>query len=182
MTDVIFDCPQCNNEIVVEERGSGLELSCPHCAQPVVVPTPDPFARLLALEIPMETCQHFYGAPENEGWSEALDAVVALGASAVDAIYPLLISKDDFLKLSGLLVLSKISLPPEANLTEPLISALSSGHARIRFNAAKLLGKLHDWRALEPLRELVKRDSNRSVRDCAQHSIKELGAVLRSSS
>src|SRR4051794_31934147 len=53
MSDIIFDCPHCENHILIDERGIGLELPCPHCQQLVTIraeePSPDPAFELLAI-------------------------------------------------------------------------------------------------------------------------------------
>jgi DNA-directed RNA polymerase subunit M/transcription elongation factor TFIIS len=36
--DIQFDCPHCNNILVVDKDGAGMELGCPHCGHPVTVP------------------------------------------------------------------------------------------------------------------------------------------------
>jgi predicted RNA-binding Zn-ribbon protein involved in translation (DUF1610 family) len=36
--DVQFDCPHCANILVVDRDGEGLQLSCPFCGGPVIVP------------------------------------------------------------------------------------------------------------------------------------------------
>lgn len=33
MADITFDCPHCGNEIVIDQRGIGMEVACPHCAE-----------------------------------------------------------------------------------------------------------------------------------------------------
>ena len=38
MSEIVFDCPHCRNEVVVDERGAGMELPCPHCAHVLVIP------------------------------------------------------------------------------------------------------------------------------------------------
>jgi transcription elongation factor Elf1 len=36
--DIVFDCPHCHGELVVDLEGAGLSLTCVHCGQTVTVP------------------------------------------------------------------------------------------------------------------------------------------------
>jgi hypothetical protein len=36
--DVVFECPHCRGELVVDLEGAGLSLTCVHCGQTVTVP------------------------------------------------------------------------------------------------------------------------------------------------
>jgi hypothetical protein len=36
--DIVFSCPHCNGELVVDKDGAGLSLACSHCGQTVTVP------------------------------------------------------------------------------------------------------------------------------------------------
>ncbi len=36
--DIVFDCPKCGGELVVDRDGEGMQLNCVHCGEPVVVP------------------------------------------------------------------------------------------------------------------------------------------------
>jgi hypothetical protein len=38
MSDITFNCPACNGEIVVTEEGAGLEAACPHCQAALTIP------------------------------------------------------------------------------------------------------------------------------------------------
>lgn len=40
-TDIVFDCPQCGHELVIDYRGAGLTVNCTECDEPVQVPIPD---------------------------------------------------------------------------------------------------------------------------------------------
>lgn len=40
-TDIVFDCPQCGEGLVVDYRGAGLSIHCPKCGKEVLVPIPD---------------------------------------------------------------------------------------------------------------------------------------------
>ncbi len=39
--DVVFDCPHCNKNLVIDYRGAGLMISCPNCGEAVQVPIPE---------------------------------------------------------------------------------------------------------------------------------------------
>jgi primosomal protein N' len=36
--DIVFECPHCHGELVVDLEGAGLSLACVHCGQTVTVP------------------------------------------------------------------------------------------------------------------------------------------------
>lgn len=38
MSDMRFHCPECDGRLVVDERGVGLTIRCPHCSQPITIP------------------------------------------------------------------------------------------------------------------------------------------------
>ena len=40
--DVIFKCPNCEQELAVDAAGAGSEIECPSCAQVIVIPEPEP--------------------------------------------------------------------------------------------------------------------------------------------
>ena len=44
--DIIFNCPNCQGELVVDRDGAGLSVPCPHCGQALTIPeyssTPPP--------------------------------------------------------------------------------------------------------------------------------------------
>jgi len=45
--DVIFDCPQCEQELEVDATGAGSEIQCPSCGEKITIPKPgDPGARV----------------------------------------------------------------------------------------------------------------------------------------
>ncbi len=39
--DIVFDCPQCGKNLVIDYRGAGLEINCSQCGASVLVPIPD---------------------------------------------------------------------------------------------------------------------------------------------
>ena len=40
-TDIVFDCPHCGKNLVIDYRGAGLEINCSECGEAVLVPIPD---------------------------------------------------------------------------------------------------------------------------------------------
>lgn len=40
-TDIVFDCPHCGHNLVIDYRGAGLQTNCVECGQPVSVPIPE---------------------------------------------------------------------------------------------------------------------------------------------
>ncbi len=36
--DIVFDCPSCLGELVVDREGIGLECLCAHCGHPITIP------------------------------------------------------------------------------------------------------------------------------------------------
>lgn len=40
-SDIVFDCPYCNNTLVIDYRGAGLPITCVKCGKQVLVPIPD---------------------------------------------------------------------------------------------------------------------------------------------
>ena len=40
-TDIVFDCPHCGKNLVIDYRGAGLEINCSQCGSSVLVPIPD---------------------------------------------------------------------------------------------------------------------------------------------
>ena len=45
--DIVFNCPHCRGELVVDQEGAGLEVPCSHCGQLLIVPPPRPAAAAL---------------------------------------------------------------------------------------------------------------------------------------
>lgn len=39
--DVIFNCPKCEQELAVDSSGSGSEINCPSCGEPITIPEPE---------------------------------------------------------------------------------------------------------------------------------------------
>lgn len=46
--DIVFDCPHCGGELVVDQEGAGMTLACTHCRKNIAVPSPVPAGRLAA--------------------------------------------------------------------------------------------------------------------------------------
>lgn len=40
MGDFSFKCPECNNNLSVDESGIGLQVTCPKCSKPIIIPSP----------------------------------------------------------------------------------------------------------------------------------------------
>ena len=40
-TDIVFDCPHCGKNLVIDYRGAGLQIRCSECGETVLVPIPD---------------------------------------------------------------------------------------------------------------------------------------------
>ena len=36
--DIVFLCPACAGELVVDQAGAGMTVPCPHCGQPLTIP------------------------------------------------------------------------------------------------------------------------------------------------
>lgn len=40
-TDIVFDCPHCGKNLVIDYRGAGLQIECSECGKSVLVPIPE---------------------------------------------------------------------------------------------------------------------------------------------
>jgi predicted RNA-binding Zn-ribbon protein involved in translation (DUF1610 family) len=40
-TDIVFDCPHCGKNLVIDYRGAGLQINCSECGETVLVPIPE---------------------------------------------------------------------------------------------------------------------------------------------
>ena len=40
-TDIVFECPKCSKQLVIDYRGAGLQIDCSSCGKSVLVPIPD---------------------------------------------------------------------------------------------------------------------------------------------
>ena len=41
MTDITFRCPECNNDLIVDEQGRGMSVPCPQCGEEIDIPAGD---------------------------------------------------------------------------------------------------------------------------------------------
>ena len=41
MADIVFNCTYCNESLIVDDRGVGLEVPCPHCLHKIEIPSGD---------------------------------------------------------------------------------------------------------------------------------------------
>lgn len=39
MGDIVFNCSHCAQQLIVDAEGIGLEVPCPHCRHPIIIPT-----------------------------------------------------------------------------------------------------------------------------------------------
>lgn len=46
--DIVFDCPHCRGELVVDQEGAGMSLSCSHCGRTIAIPVRPPPAQAVA--------------------------------------------------------------------------------------------------------------------------------------
>ena len=37
--DIVFDCPHCGKNLAIDERGAGMDITCPDCQNTIQVPT-----------------------------------------------------------------------------------------------------------------------------------------------
>jgi DNA-directed RNA polymerase subunit RPC12/RpoP len=44
MSDISFDCPNCQKPLVIDEQGAGMTIKCPDCSHAIVVPQKPPAA------------------------------------------------------------------------------------------------------------------------------------------
>jgi len=40
--DIVFNCPECRQELEVEETGAGSQIDCPSCGATITIPEPSP--------------------------------------------------------------------------------------------------------------------------------------------
>ena len=80
-TDIVFDCPHCGKNLVIDYRGAGLQIDCIGCGEPVLVPIPDGM-ELNDLDLdPGEILKQLFATRRNYQKAEA--RVEALKASLV---------------------------------------------------------------------------------------------------
>ncbi len=70
--DIVFNCPFCQGELVVDRDGAGLEVSCSHCSQTLTVP---PFQPRAAAEPPANLRTGQNADPATEAPARVFDFV-----------------------------------------------------------------------------------------------------------
>ena len=64
-TDIVFDCPHCGKNLVIDYRGAGLQINCSECGEPALVPIPDGM-ELTDLDLPPgEILQQLFATRKN---------------------------------------------------------------------------------------------------------------------
>ncbi len=64
-SDIVFDCPQCGKNLVIDYRGAGLQINCTQCGANVLVPIPDGM-QLTDLDLdPAEILQQLFATRRN---------------------------------------------------------------------------------------------------------------------
>jgi hypothetical protein len=74
--DIIFKCPNCEQELAVDASGAGSDIECPACSKTITVPQPEPVAAPAAAEAapvppPAKVEKHF-SVPAHTHAPEAL--------------------------------------------------------------------------------------------------------------
>jgi DNA-directed RNA polymerase subunit RPC12/RpoP len=44
MADLVFDCPECSHELIVDAQAAGMMVPCPECGASLLVPKPEEVA------------------------------------------------------------------------------------------------------------------------------------------
>jgi hypothetical protein len=98
--------------------------------------------------------------------------------AVIEALYPLIESGNDEMRLYALVVLInfKDKIPTNSHLVDLLISCLESGKPLVRYNAIKVLARLRDLRVVPRLEALAHSDPDKEVREIALECIKYIGA------
>jgi hypothetical protein len=71
--DIIFNCPDCHQELVVDASGSGSEIGCPSCETSLTIPEAD--AANVKIHPPSQTAareEKQFKLPDRQGPSEPL--------------------------------------------------------------------------------------------------------------
>ena len=50
MSDIQFKCPHCDNSLLVDAAGAGMQVQCPDCQNAIVIPRPRPAAPTVTKE------------------------------------------------------------------------------------------------------------------------------------
>lgn len=53
--DIVFNCPNCQGELVVDREGAGLSVPCSHCGHPLTIPEYQPSPRDASTTTPFES-------------------------------------------------------------------------------------------------------------------------------
>lgn len=56
--DILFHCPSCQGELVVDKDGAGMEVVCSHCEQQIVVPPYEARAASAQPKVTLQASQH----------------------------------------------------------------------------------------------------------------------------
>ena len=86
-TDIVFDCPHCGKNLVIDYRGAGLQINCSDCGKSVLVPIPEGM-ELSDLDLdPGEILKQLFATRRNlqraEARAEALEAKLAVFSQKV---------------------------------------------------------------------------------------------------
>ena len=89
-TDIVFDCPHCGKNLVIDYRGAGLEINCSKCGESVLVPIPDGM-ELTDLDLdPGEILKQLFATRRNlqraEARAEALEAKLIAAGQQVSSL------------------------------------------------------------------------------------------------
>lgn len=102
----------------------------------------------------------------------AAEALVEIGAPAVEMLIAALRDSDDDVRQSAAMALGEIG---DARAVEPLIAALADQHGHVRELSARALGKVGDPRAVEALIATLKDDRYEYVREASAEALGRIG-------
>ena len=71
--DIVFTCPDCHQEMVVDAQGAGSEIECPSCELLLTIPEAD--AANVKIHPPAQTVareEKYFAVPSHEGPAESL--------------------------------------------------------------------------------------------------------------
>jgi len=93
-SDIIFDCPQCAKSLAIDERGSGLMITCPDCGTRIQVPYPEPGTGPSELETVTNLRQSMdrlrVMTSEHQLVRDRINAEIAVIQSAIDRMVDIL--------------------------------------------------------------------------------------------
>ena len=89
-TDIVFDCPHCGKNLVIDYRGAGLQINCSECGEAVLVPIPDGM-KIDDLDLdPGEILKQLFATRRNlqraEARAEALEARLSEVAGMIESV------------------------------------------------------------------------------------------------